>query len=157
MKHKIAVATSLVAAALVAFGAHAVDGRKWDTAGIRRPDDAPVATKTAAYTVVAADHSRLILINAAASKTMTLPEASTVPGMIVTFSLVVATTSGNGHLIDVADSTDRVRGAGITDAAGKGIECTQATDRVGDSITLVSDGADVWYVVDVVGTWAVET
>lgn len=133
------------------------DGRKWDNSGIRRPDDSPVSTKTAAYTVVAADHNRLIIINAAASKTMTLPEASTVPGMRVTFTHQVASTSGNGHLIDMADATDLVRGLGITPSAGKGIQCTQATSRIGDSITLVSDGADAWYIESATGTWVIET
>jgi hypothetical protein len=49
-------------------------------------------------------------------------------------------------------------GTGIEAAADdKDAINTAATDRVGDSLTLVGDGVDGWYVVGVTGTWARET
>lgn len=130
-------------------------GRLFENNGIRRADATPVLTKTGAYSVTGDDHDRLILINSAATVAMLLPAAEDYPGLRVTFALVVASTSGNGHLLDVT-GTDRVRGNGITDAESKGLVNTQATSAIGDSVTVVSDGAGVYYITDVVGTWAVE-
>lgn len=113
-----------------------------------------VAVVTADTTLTAADSGKHIVVNATASKTITLPAAST-PGLRFTISEQVATASGAGHLIDPA-GTDVVRGNGFTVAAGKGAVCTQATSRVGDSITLESDGLGAWYITSVVGTWARE-
>ena len=109
---------------------------------------------TADTTLTPADSGSVIVINAAATKTMTLPSAAT-PGLRFTFTHQVATTSGNGHLIDPA-GTDQVRGNGFTPANGKGAVCTQATSRIGDSITVVSDGSSAWYIESVTGTWARE-
>lgn len=130
-------------------------GRTFENVGIRRGDATPVLTKTDNYSVTGEDHDRLIIINATASKAMLLPAASSYPGLKVTFTHLVASTSGNGHLLDVT-GTDRVRGLGITDASAKGLVCTQGTSRIGDSVTVVSDGSSVWYAINATGTWAVE-
>jgi hypothetical protein len=113
-----------------------------------------IAIVTADTTLTAAESGKMVVVNAAASKTITLPAAS-VAGLRYTITHQVATSSGNGHLVDPA-GTDVVRGNGFTPAAGKGAVCTQATSRIGDSITLVSDGAGAWYIESVTGTWARE-
>jgi hypothetical protein len=118
--------------------------------GIRRD----VAIVTADTTLTAADSGKIVIVNAAASKTITLPAASTA-GLRFTVTHQVATSSGNGHLVDPA-GTDLVRGNGFTPAAGKGAVCTQGTSRIGDSITVVSDGVSAWYIESVTGTWARE-
>ena len=110
---------------------------------------------TADLTLTANDSGKTVVVNAAATKTITLPAASAGAGMRFTVTHQVATTSGNGHLVDPA-GTDQVRGNGFTAANGKGAVCTQATSRVGDSITLVSDGVSAWYIESVTGTWARE-
>lgn len=115
----------------------------------------PLVTVTVDTTLTAADSGKVIVINAAATKTITLPAASAGGGMRFTFTHQVASTSGAGHLIDPA-GTDLVRGNGFTPAAGKGAQNTQATSRIGDSITLVSDGVSAWYIESVTGTWARE-
>lgn len=113
-----------------------------------------VVIVTADTTLTSADSHKTVVVNATASKTISLPAAS-VPGLLFTVVEQVATASGAGHLVDPA-GTDVVRGNGFTPAAGKGAVCSQATSRVGDSITLVSDGAGAWYITAVVGTWARE-
>jgi hypothetical protein len=113
-----------------------------------------VRTLTADTTLTPADSGSLIVLNAAASKTITLPSAAT-PGLRFTLVHQVATSSGAGHLIDPA-GTDLVRGNGVTPAAGKGIVNTQATSRIGDAIELVSDGVSAWYITNLTGTWARE-
>lgn len=113
-----------------------------------------VSIVTADTTLIPANSGSLIVINAAATKTMTLPSAS-VPGLVFTFTHQVASTSGAGHTIHPS-GTDVMRGNGFTPAAGKGAVCTQATSRIGDAITVVSDGAGAWYIRSVTGTWARE-
>jgi hypothetical protein len=115
---------------------------------------APLVIVTANTTLTAEDSGKVVVINAAATRTITLPAASTT-GLRFTITHQVASTSGNGHLIDPA-GTDLVRGNGFTPAAGKGAVCTQTTSRIGDSITLVSDGVSAWYIESVTGTWARE-
>jgi hypothetical protein len=128
------------------FGSLALAGTLF---GARRD----VAIVTADTTLTAAESGKMV-VNAAASKTITLPAADKA-GLRFTIIYQVATTSGSGHLVDPA-GTDLVCGNGFTPAAGKGAVCTQATARIGDSITLVSDGAGAWYIESVTGTWARE-
>jgi hypothetical protein len=70
------------------------------------------------------------------------------------YTLVVGTvTSSTGHSFH-PDAADKIMGNGLSLADHANIYCTPATDRVGDSITLVGDGSDGWYITAVVGTWA---
>jgi hypothetical protein len=110
---------------------------------------------TADTTLTASDSGKVVVVNAAATKTITLPAASAGAGMRFTVTEQVASTSGAGHLVHPA-GTDQVRGNGFTAANSKGAVCTQATSRVGDSITVVSDGVSAWYIESVTGTWARE-
>lgn len=116
---------------------------------------AGLAIVTGDTTLTAAESGKVVVVNAAATKTITLPSAAAGAGMRFTVTHQVASTSGAGHLVDPA-GTDLVRGNGFTPAAGKGAVCTQATSRIGDSITLVSDGVSAWYIESVTGTWARE-
>lgn len=109
---------------------------------------------TADTTLTPADSGSVIIINAAATKTMTLPSAATA-GLVYTFTHQVASTSGNGHTIHPV-GTDVMRGNGFTPAAAKGAVCTQATARIGDTIRVVSDGVGAWYIEYLTGTWARE-
>lgn len=109
---------------------------------------------TADTTLTPNDSGAFVIINAAATKTMTLPSAVT-PGLVFTFAQQVATSSGVGHTIHPV-GTDVMRGNGFTAAAAKGAVNTQATARVGDTIRVVSDGVGAWYIEYLTGTWARE-
>ncbi len=113
----------------------------------------PVVVATDAVVLTEADSGKVIVMNAAAAKVVTLP--ATAAGLVFTLTHQVATTSGAGHAFSPA-ATDLIRGNGITPADNKDLICTQGTSRIGDSVTLVGDGVDGWYVTEIVGTWARE-
>lgn len=113
-----------------------------------------VVTKTAAYTLTAADSGKIFLANAASSVVFTLP--ATVLGLRFTIVCMTATTSGAGTSFSPA-AVDKIMGNAFTAADDKDAINTAATDVVGDMMTVVGDGVDGWYIVDVVGTWARET
>ena len=53
-------------------------------------------------------------------------------------------------------SADKIQGTGITAADNKDLINTAATDAVGDSLTVVCDGVDGWWIEGKIGTWARE-
>lgn len=113
------------------------------------------SVKTASYSATAEDAGRLIVANAA-DLTITLPAAATCVGAEITVSLGASGLSaGTGLLVDVT-GTDEVVGNGFTAAAGKGALLAGAGDRVGDSITVKSDGVSSWFITAVTGTWTRE-
>ena len=58
-------------------------------------------------------------------------------------------------LVTVApNASDKISGLGFTAADNKAALNTKATARVGDFITLVSEGVDGWTVVNSRGIWA---
>ena len=115
---------------------------------------APVAIVTANTTLTADDSGKVVVVNAAATRTITLPAATTA-GQRYIVTHQVASTSGVGHTVHPV-GTDVMRGNGFTPAAAKGAVCTQVTARIGDSITVVSDGVGAWYIESVTGVWARE-
>jgi hypothetical protein len=118
-------------------------------AGITRK----VLTKSANYTVTAAD-SRAVILVTGVDKVMTLP--ATVAGFEYTFVLAAAGLSAGTGLAIAPDAADKIMGNGFTSADAKKALLAGATDREGDSITLVGDGVDGWYIVGVTGTWTRE-
>lgn len=136
---------------------HLFDGTQWFPVFGRRP----IVVVTGDTSLTQNQPGTLVVINAAASKVITLPPLLTIPQFngapVFTFVHRVATTSGAGHMIDTGSALEIIRGNGITPSAGKGIICTQATSRIGDSITLEGDISDqAWYITAAVGTWARE-
>jgi hypothetical protein len=96
----------------------------------------------------------LVTLNLAAGFIVTLPAANSVPGGAgYVFVAVIAPTSGNGYEVDPVGA-DVMRGNGFTPAAAKGARNTQATARIGDSLTVLSDGVSAWYIAGLTGTWA---
>lgn len=118
--------------------------------GVRQP----VVVVTANTTLTEADSGKVVIINAAAPKVMSLP--ATAAGLTFTFTHQVATTSGGGHAISPV-AADLIRGNGLTPADDKDLICTQGASRIGDSVTLVGDGVDGWYITAITGTWARES
>lgn len=113
----------------------------------------PVLTKNANYTVTTADSLSFILVTAA-DKVMTLP--STAAGLVYTFVLTNAGLSVSTGLALSPAAADKIMGNGITSLDNKDLILTGATDREGDSVTIVGDGVDGWYITSVTGIWARE-
>jgi hypothetical protein len=113
----------------------------------------PVLTKSADYTVTTADSGAVIVVTGV-DKVMTLP--ATAAGLLCRFVLASAgLSSGTGLSISPA-AADKIMGNGFTSADNKDAVLAGSGDREGDSITLVGDGADGWYIVAVTGTWTRE-
>lgn len=77
-------------------------------------------------------------------------------GGVPASSAVGAGTGADGSaLITVApNASDKISGLAFTAADNKAALNTKATSKVGDFITLVSDGVDGWTVVSARGIWA---
>jgi hypothetical protein len=108
-------------------------------------------TKSADYTMAEGDSGQITYVDTDA-KTITLP--ATVVGYA--FTLVNAGTDGAVALTISPNANDKIMGAGLTSADNKDIVNTKATAKTGDRVTLVGDGANGWFVTEMVGTWARE-
>ena len=109
----------------------------------------PLNTKATNYTVTAADSGKTFL-SAAVDLVFTLP--STAAGLEFTFVChTVSTTTGLSISPAAADAIHYV-----TSVDNKDLINTAATDVEGDSVTLVGDGVDGWWVKAISGTWAKE-
>ena len=53
-------------------------------------------------------------------------------------------------------AADAIHGNSLTSVDDKGLINTGATDAEGDTVTIVGDGADGWYITSILGTWAKE-
>lgn len=122
------------------------------TSGLRRA----YASVTADKTVTAAESGSVFVESkGSATTTFTLPDATT-EGLEYTF--ICGDAAGEilidpqtGESISIKATVD---GANVAPAAGTGIKNTAASNVVGDSMTLVSDGSDTWHMVSMTGTWA---
>lgn len=107
---------------------------------------------TASKSLTYSDHGKTFEADSTTSVVLTLP--ATRKGVTYTFVVGQLTTSG-GHALS-PNAADKFMGNGFTAADDKDAICSAATDRVGDSITVVGDGVDGWYITAVTGTWARE-
>lgn len=112
-----------------------------------------VETKTASYTLTAADSGKIFLADGSGTLTFTLP--ATVKGLEYTIAVKQLPGSGVGTSLS-PNANDKITGNGFTPADDKDAINTAATDRLGDLITVVGDGVDGWYITQVIGTWARE-
>jgi hypothetical protein len=88
--------------------------------------------------------------------TVTLPAVTSANiGQRVRVSLKQLPGSGTGLKVS-PNAVDKIFGNGFTPADDKDAILSAATDRVGDTIELESDGVDGWFITDLVGTWARE-
>lgn len=111
----------------------------------------PAQAKAANYTVLASESGN-VFVATAANVEFTLPATSA--GLWFTFVSKVP-TAGTGVQVSPA-AVDKIMGNGFTSADNKAAINSGASDREGDSITLVGDGLDGWFIVNVTGTWARE-
>jgi len=140
---------SVTAGTAAASKAVVLDANK-QVSGVR----CPVLSKSANYTVTAADSGSVILVTAA-DKVMTLP--STAAGLAYTFVITAAGLATVTGLSISPAAVDKIMGNGFTSADNKKAINTAATDAEGNSISIVGDGVDGWYITSVTGTWARET
>ena len=94
---------------------------------------------------------------------ITLPLASTVPGLVYTFinggadGAAIITLSPNildGIWGEIANEAQDSAPSG---ANGMDLVNTKATSIKGDRVTIISDGNADWFVIEGVGIWASET
>ncbi len=111
----------------------------------------PYIEKSASFTVLASQSGMTFLCKAV-DMVMTLP--ATAVGLVYTF-IVHTVSSGTGLSIDPV-TADAIMGNGLTSVDDKDLINTAATDAEGDSVTLVADGADGWWITSINGTWAKE-
>ena len=110
----------------------------------------PVLTKSADYTLTAADSGALIIVTGV-DKVLTLP--ATVAGLVYTIVLAAAGISADTGLSISPNASDKITGNGFTPADDKDAILAGSGDRAGDAITLVGDGVDGWYITGLTGTW----
>lgn len=108
-------------------------------------------TKSANYTMTAADSGYETIIDTDA-KTITLP--STAVGL--TYKFVNGGADGAVAVTISPAALDKIQGVGLTSADNKDLINTKATAKKGDYVVLVADGADGWFIQEMVGTWARE-
>jgi hypothetical protein len=114
-----------------------------------RPGMTNVIASAVNIAVTAAQSGSIVYLTAA-DKVVTLP--STAVGLTYTI-ITGALSSGTGTSVSPA-AADKIIGAGGVGVDDKDAINTGATDVIGDSITVVGDGADGWYVVAQHGVWA---
>jgi acyl-homoserine lactone acylase PvdQ len=134
------------------FGVDYDDNRLYvNPAGSRSPiNHDQVAAKAASFTATSVESGTTFVADSTTSVVVQLP--ATAKGL--KYTLVVGQlTSSSGHAFSPA-AADKIIGNGFTPADDTDVVCTANTDRLGDSMTLVGDGVDGWYVVAVTGTWA---
>lgn len=128
-----------------------------DTQGVKRYiGGRTFEYKTADYTITAEDDGKVFAASSSSSLVFTLPSsAAATKGMRVT--IITETLPGSGVGTSVSPQpADYIYGNGFTLAANKDAINSAASDRIGDAITLVADGANSWYIESVTGTWARE-
>jgi hypothetical protein len=128
------------------------------------PENYQVKTASTAFTVE--DMDKVIGVGTDAL-VMTLPAVGTSPdsaraGSKITFLNVGA--DGNNLITIAPNAVDAIIGtianAAVDSVSGgvidKDFVNTKATSNKGDFVTLISDGADGWYIIAGVGIWASE-
>lgn len=110
-----------------------------------------VEVLTAARTLTREDNGKTF-VTGAADLVVSLP--ATEPGLRFTF--VTSTLSATTGLSISPVAADKIVAKGITPADNKDLINSAASDAIGDTVTLVSDGVDGWYAVSLLGTWARE-
>jgi hypothetical protein len=108
-------------------------------------------TKSADTTLTAGDSGIVTYVDTD-GKVITLP--ATAAG--ITYTIVNAGADGAVAVAISPASSDKIQGAGLTAADNKDLINTKATAKKGDSVTLVGDGADGWFIQSMHGTWARE-
>lgn len=109
-----------------------------------------IETKTASFTVLPSESGKTFIL-AAVDLKATLPP--TAAGLRYTFIVKTVSASTGAQLSPVAaDAIHRT-----TSVDDKDLINTPATDVEGDSVTIVGDGVDGWWIESLFGIWAKES
>lgn len=134
---------------LTALGfAHAADGFL-NGKNVRRTVNLAAATQT-----LRLDQSGEIFVGVV-DGVFTLP-AVAAANKGATYTFVCGVASGGTGLSISPAAADHIRGAGLGAVDNKDLINTGATDVIGDSATIVSDGVDGWIITGLGGIWAKE-
>ena len=112
-------------------------------------DRAKTQTKSANYTMVAADSGIITYVDTDAV-VITLP--ATAVGL--TFIIVNSAADGASGVAISPAAVDKITGAGLSLADDADLTNTKATSKKGDKVVLFGDGVDGWYITEMAGTWA---
>lgn len=113
----------------------------------RRVESIPDNTTTEAVGVY---DSGKVYVQLDTNEAVTFQLPATQNGLIYTF---VCGNAG-GEINISPNAADKITGKGIAGADNQDIKNTNASNAVGDCITLIGDGADGWIVINMLGTWA---
>lgn len=108
-------------------------------------------TKSANYTMTEGDSGYITYIDTDAV-------VITLPATVVGYTYTFVNAGGDGAVAITLspNASDKIMGAGLTAADNKDLINTKATARRGDSVTLIGDGVNGWFVQRMTGTWARE-
>jgi len=110
-----------------------------------------IAASATTHTATPADSGALFAFSSSTSQTLVLPLAATAgKGYEVTAVVGVLTSSG-GHTVR-PNASDTILFTSA--AASSAMQCSAASDVLGDSLTVRSNGSTTWYIAGKVGTWA---
>ena len=125
---------------------------------------APIVTDGATPTIASTDCGKAIIsTKASATQTYTLPSAATVPGCVYTFItghadgevLITPAASQDINIMTWAAVGADADTARVNPAAGTGIKNTAASNVVGDTVVLLSNGTATWFGIGITaGIWA---
>lgn len=110
-----------------------------------------IAASATTHTADPADAGAAFVFSSSTSQTLVLPKASTA-GKGAEFQAIVAvltTTAGHTVRPNAADTI-----VFTSAAASSAMQCSAASDVLGDSLKVRSDGGTNWYITGKVGTWA---
>lgn len=110
-----------------------------------------ITTTTAETDTLDATDSGTVFVCTASSGTQTFTLPATVSGLRYTFICGHA----DGEINISPNAADKITGKGFEGSDDGDIKNTAASNAVGDTCTLVGDGADGWIATVVTGTWAV--
>lgn len=121
-----------------------------DRATGNQPLERKVITKTAAYTVLEEENGALFY-TATDAVVFSLP--STKKGLVYTF---VNSGADGAALVEIDPAVaDLIVGNDLIGTDGGKLSNTKATAKRADTVTLVGDGADGWFIVASLGVWAI--
>jgi hypothetical protein len=114
-----------------------------------------VASSVTAATATVSTACSPCIYNIATSTScvVTLPAASNI-GFEVTVHVSVAAAGGQLHAVSPASTDMILFPAGSTGVTDKDLQITQATEAVGNYVTLRADGTTTWYTIGSSGTFA---
>ena len=111
----------------------------------------PVVVKSDDFSLTPKDSGTTFIIDGS-DKTAALPP--TASGVVYTF--VVKTLSAATGFRISPNAADAIHGAGLTSADDKDLINPSVSDAEGDTVTLIGDGVDGWWITSHHGIWSKE-